>query len=174
MDPVYAAILQTQCPWDDKGYQQAYQMYIGTIMAAKSPLSMSALQALHHTTVDAIEGALSPISSLLSSLDPSRPIEILHLSLQEFLTIRAERDQKYQLFYLNRKRHSQQLATLCLRLLNTTLNANTFGAHFLQNDNPGVPVIRIKRTPYLKRYGMQHNLWLIISLIPKSWTHRHQ
>src|SRR5580693_10046347 len=49
MDDLYAAILHA-CDWDDNDFVEGYGLVMGAILAAKTPLSMSALQSLHRTT----------------------------------------------------------------------------------------------------------------------------
>src|SRR5258708_3330327 len=46
MDALYADVLSA-CNWSDEDFVHNYKLIIGTIMAAKTPLSSSALQSLH-------------------------------------------------------------------------------------------------------------------------------
>jgi hypothetical protein len=50
MDKLYLTILNS-CNWDDEKFVDGYQLIMGAIMAAKSPLSIRALQVLHNVTV---------------------------------------------------------------------------------------------------------------------------
>jgi hypothetical protein len=50
MDELYLTIFKS-CNWDDADFVDGYKMIMGAIMAAKSPLSIQALQALHGAIV---------------------------------------------------------------------------------------------------------------------------
>jgi hypothetical protein len=142
MDVLYADILST-CRWSDEGYVKDYQLLIGTIMAAKSPLSPSALRSLHRNNPKLdIDEVLRPLSSLLTGVfDHNQPIQILHLSFRDFLTCRAQSSLDHQHFHVNEKDHNQKLAILCIRILNEDLTSRTPGAGYLTADTEGIPLI---------------------------------
>jgi hypothetical protein len=48
MDELYAEIL-SGCDWDDEDFVNGYHLVVGAIMAAMTPLSITALQSLHRT-----------------------------------------------------------------------------------------------------------------------------
>jgi hypothetical protein len=121
MDDMYSTIILRCDQWDDEDFVKGYNLVIGAIMAAKTPLSMSTLQSLHcHDDLVWIHDYLNPLASLFGSLESDKtPVKILHHSLKDFLTIRAQSsslvDQK---LFLNEKEHSERLGLLCLKVMN--------------------------------------------------------
>jgi hypothetical protein len=122
MDELYSIILGA-CDWTDDDFARGYHLFMGTIMAAKNPISLSVLQSLNRATMDlqATE-ILAPLGSLLSGLDvQTQPIRVLHLSLQDFLTSRSRCIAKSHQFYLDNNEHNQRLALSCSTILNQDL-----------------------------------------------------
>jgi hypothetical protein len=122
MDELYSAILAA-CDWSDKDFAEGYHVFIGAIMAAKTPLSMSALRSLHGNIArPQVKETLGPLASLLTGVvDQKKHVHILHVSLREFLTDRARHPPTRKRFHLNEREHSQRLALLCIRTLNDDL-----------------------------------------------------
>jgi hypothetical protein len=145
MDALYAEIFST-CDWDDDDFVQDYHSLMGTIMAAKSPLSSSSLRSLHRNnpTLE-IDGVLRPLSSLLTGVfEDNQPVQILHLSFRDFITGRAQSSVIYQRFHASEEEHNQKLAILCLRVLSEDLTSNTPGAGYLTGlmpDTEGIPSV---------------------------------
>jgi hypothetical protein len=161
MDDLYATILHA-CDWDDDDFVEGYGLVMGAILAAKTPLSMSALQSLHRTTpaLHVVE-VVPRLSSLLTGLtDKKRPVQILHLSLRDFLTIRAQLSQDYKQFCISEKEHSQRLALLCLTILNEDLKQDTPGVGYLAGDSPDIPKMTdgdiSEELLYACRFWMDH------------------
>jgi hypothetical protein len=161
MDDLYAAILHA-CDWDDNDFVEGYGLVMGAILAAKTPLSMSALQSLHRTMpVLRVAEVVPRLSSLLTGLmDKKQPVQILHLSLHDFLTIRAQLSQDYTQFCISEKEHSQRLALLCLTILNEDLKKNMPGVGYLTGDSPGIPKMTdsdiSEELLYACRFWMDH------------------
>jgi len=68
MDEMYSTILKG-CDWDDEAFVAGYNLIIGAIIAAKTPLSMSALQSLHRHDLSQqvrVENYLCPLAPLLT------------------------------------------------------------------------------------------------------------
>jgi hypothetical protein len=61
------------------------------------------------------------------------------------------------MLYLDKGKHDQRLAVLCLRTLNQNLNHDMLGAGFLTGDNPGIPVPTdsVDNIPEVFRYASQ-------------------
>jgi hypothetical protein len=132
MDELYAEILSS-CTWDDEDFANEYQLLVGAIMVARTPLSMTALQSLHrtHPTLDVAE-ILRPLASLFTGLtDSSQPVQIIHLSLRDFLTYRAQISPLHQRFYVNEIDQSERLALLCLLVMNEDFKACIPGTGYL-------------------------------------------
>lgn len=122
MDELYSIILGA-CDWTDDDFVKGYHLFMGTIIAAKAPISISVLQSLHRNRSELqAREVLAPLCSLLSGLDhQNQPIQVLHSSLREFLTFCDRCTAKSKHFYLNEKEHNQRLSLLCLTVLNQDL-----------------------------------------------------
>ena len=145
MDALCAEILST-CNWDNDDFVQDYHLLMGTIMAAKSPLSSSSLRSLHRNnpTLE-IDGVLRPLSSLLTGVfEDNQPIQILHLSFRDLITGHAQSSIIYQRFHFSEEEQDQRLAILCLRVFSEDLTSNTPGAGYLTGlmpDIEGIPSV---------------------------------
>jgi len=142
MDKLYCEILKN-CDWNDQEFVDMYQLVVGSIMALKTPLSASALQALHHSnpTFQADE-VLRSLSSLFIGISNGRqPIRILHISFRDFVTWRARSTPGLGQFYVDEKFHSQRLALSCLSILNHDLNHDHLGIGYLTSETEGIPEI---------------------------------
>ena len=143
MDELYLTILQ-KCNWKDDDFVGGYHLIMGSIMAAKIPLSMSALQSLHrHSLTFPVKNVLLPLVALLTCVaDDSIPVKIIHLSLKEFLTVRARSSPNSQNLSLDNMQHSQSLALLCLVVLNEDLQQTTPVIGYLaETTSKGIPQI---------------------------------
>jgi hypothetical protein len=143
MDELYMTILQS-CNWRDKAFSKGYELLVGAIMAAKTPLSASALQSLHDTGLTLpVNRLLRPVSSLLTGIAQiNQPIQPLHLSFRDFITSRARLSANSKQFYVNEKEHSGRLALLCLATLNKNIRADAPGLGYLEDEsNEGIPGI---------------------------------
>jgi hypothetical protein len=132
MDALYAEVLST-CDWNDRDFVQDYKLVIGAIMALKTPLSATALQSLHRgQPTPEVEEVVRPLSSVLTgAVNPSHPIQIVHLSFRDFLTHRAQLSLTHTFFQVSEKQHSQRLALLCLRVMNEDLMCGIPGTGYL-------------------------------------------
>jgi hypothetical protein len=133
MDKLYLTILES-CNWDDEAFTEGYKLLMGTIIAAKSPLSIQALQAFHDTSLTAPASAvLRPLGSLLTGLtDATQSVRIPTLVyFRDFVTVRAQLSPTSERFYLDEKEHSQRLALLCLLVLNENLTEGIPGTGYL-------------------------------------------
>ncbi|THU76547.1 hypothetical protein K435DRAFT_153723 [Dendrothele bispora CBS 962.96] len=140
MDRLYENILG-RCNWDDTSFVKGYNLLMGTIMALRTPLSISAIKSLHTASdarlidriMDSTLGSLLPTSS-----DVSRPLQVLHLSFREFVTARADPP-----FFVDQKSHSQRLVLSCLQVLNETLKDDIPGTGYLAESDEyfTVPIV---------------------------------
>jgi hypothetical protein len=88
---------------------------------------------------DVCEGLL-PLSSLLTGLiQKDQPIQILNLSFRHFLTSRAQVSPVHRHFHAEEQKHNEQLAFLCIRVLNEDLTLQTPGTGYLSTDTEGIP-----------------------------------
>jgi len=145
MDALYAEVLKT-CAWDDDAFTHDYKLVIGTIIAAKIPLSSSALQSLHreHPNLD-VKEILRPLSSvLIGFFNEGQSVRILHQSFRDFLTYRTESSSVHERFQVNEREHSQRLALACLRVLNEGLTSDLSCTGYLSGLMPetdGIPLV---------------------------------
>ncbi|KAF7983332.1 hypothetical protein HWV62_23034 [Athelia sp. TMB] len=146
MDQLYSTIL-TECgDWEDPDFLQDYDLVMGTIVAAKEPLSLAAMRGLHDGGQELDpELLLQRFGSVLIGFhEPHQPIRVLHMSFREFITDRAAHNDDTKHFHLPEKKHSGRLAELCVVTLNGELAKPIRGAGYLaedQDDLPGIPKI---------------------------------
>jgi AAA ATPase domain len=123
MNSLYLTILQN-CNWKDPEFVHGYPLIMGSIITAKTPLSISALQSLHRNTIPfPIKRFLVHLASLLTGTTDENlnaPVQILHSSLKTFIT-RGTKDPRNQHIYLDEAEHNQRLAHLCVDLMNEYL-----------------------------------------------------
>ena len=164
MDKLYLEILG-KCSWNDNDFVDGYHLIMGAIMAAKTPLSISALQSLHrHSLTFSVSHILMPLESLLTGVNAtndSTPVQILHLSLKDFLTVRAQSLPNSRTFALDETQHNQRLALLCLVVLNEDLQQTGLGMGYLaETESDGIPQIGgalvSEHLLYACRFWMDH------------------
>ncbi|KAG9096529.1 hypothetical protein FS749_008284 [Ceratobasidium sp. UAMH 11750] len=93
MDELYKAVLGSYC-WDDPVFANGFNLVMGTILAAKTPLSSSALHSLHRLSSVPIDKILHQINSFTTSWstdNPSQLIQIMRQSLRESTSPREPR-----------------------------------------------------------------------------------
>lgn len=147
MDRLYARILES-CDWDDEDFVGGYRRIMGTAIATKVPLTILAQNSLFNEEPAVSSHVLDTLSPLLTGMSKdhhrNQPVRVLHQSLREFLVFRAGGTAEYANFQIDELKHSQDLALLCLRLLNQDLRDGTVGTGYLLEDEselPGVPTI---------------------------------
>src|SRR3984957_748013 len=147
MDKLYAEILNNS-DWDDKSYVEMYHLVVGSIVALKTPLSASAIQALHREKHPALKvcEVLRPLNSLfIGSSDDKQPIRVLHLSFRDFITYRSRSSLGLERFSVDEKDYSGKLAFACLSIMNDDLCKDIPGMGYLSRDVPhqteGIPEI---------------------------------
>ncbi|TFK17768.1 hypothetical protein FA15DRAFT_308096 [Coprinopsis marcescibilis] len=94
LDSLYARIL-SGLRWSDKRFVAMYQAVVGGIVTVKKPLSARGLAELYRSegvTMDDVVkicGFIRPLLRISDLKDPTKPIRVVHLSVQEYLTDRA-------------------------------------------------------------------------------------
>ncbi|KAG8718505.1 POC1 centriolar protein A [Ceratobasidium sp. 395] len=147
--------------WGDDRFVASYRRVMGTAIATKTPLTISAMRELYHDTPLASEFTLYRLSSLLTGMreeDHERqPVRVLHQSLRNFLV-----DQDMHIssdtarFTIIEKEHSQMLAFLSLELINRCLNTTTPGTGYLAMDGKtplGIPKLEETAIPEGLQYA---------------------
>ncbi|KZP10573.1 TPR-like protein, partial [Athelia psychrophila] len=146
---LYASILEICVNWEDPDFVQDYHLVVGAIMAAKRPLSLIALKALHgssHPIALSADILLERFGSVLVGFKTDHePIRMLHLSFREFVTKHADNDQHTRKFYVSEKLHSGRLAELCIQTMVRELSAAEIqGTGYLNrhdDDPPDIPEV---------------------------------
>ncbi|KDQ07895.1 hypothetical protein BOTBODRAFT_38458 [Botryobasidium botryosum FD-172 SS1] len=158
MDEIYSKILQAY-DWNDVSFKRDYDMVMGTILTVKSPLSVAALQSLH-PTIPNISKLLPRLGALLTGWKSSdQPVRILHLSLRDFLTTRAQHSPSSAPFHICEKKHGERLAHLCLSVVNKGLKQDIPSVGYLKIPL-GIPVLSKNQIPeelwYACEFWMTH------------------
>jgi hypothetical protein len=144
MDKLYADILNS-CDWSDEEFAEMYGLVMGSIMAAKMPLTASGIQSLHQTTPIEVVDLLRPLKTVFTGVDEEgQCVRIVHASFRDFVTHRAQLIPDYLRFHVSEKAHSQRFALLCLCVLNKDLETEIAGTGYLSGqltEVEGIPNI---------------------------------
>ncbi|KAF8594797.1 TPR-like protein [Ceratobasidium sp. AG-I] len=168
MDRLYARILES-CNWEDKSFVHGYHRAMGTSLATKTPLTISAWNVLFNDKAAVPGLVLQRLGPLLTGMSKdhhrTQPVRAVHQSLRDFLGVRAGSLPEYAKLQVDEQKHSQDLALLCLRLLNRGLREGIVGVGYLVKDPskfPGIPSIKDGEVPealwYACRFWIDHVL----------------
>jgi hypothetical protein len=145
MDDLYSKILAS-CRWDDDDFVEGYGLVVGTIMVARTPLTSAGLQALLETDADvSVKDILKPLASLFTGVsNDMQPVQVLHLSFRDFLTLRAKDMKGSERYFVDEQQHHRSVASWCLRVLDAVLSTEIPGLGYLQEcivpySKPGLP-----------------------------------
>ena len=135
-----------------------FRKIVGAIILLQNPLSISALaHMLEHDEAD-LEGALSPLHSLLDvPSNHNQPIRIFHPSFRDFLLIN-ERCQDTR-FTVSEGRTHAQLALYCLKIMLKHLKRNICGVGDDTVLNSEIPNLESRLREYVPPallYACQH------------------
>jgi hypothetical protein len=135
-----------------------FQKIVGAIILLQDPLSISALaQLLGHDEAD-LEGALTPLHSLLDvPSNHDQPVRIFHPSFRDFLLIK-ERCQDTR-FIVSEGRTHAQLACYCLGIMIRYLKRNICGINddiVLNSEIPNLKSRLRECVPPALLYACQH------------------
>ncbi|TFK24961.1 TPR-like protein [Coprinopsis marcescibilis] len=123
LDSLYQRIL-LKLRWTDRRFVEKYKIVMGALVTLKEPLSAAGLAALYESDCIAVDdihricGLLQPLLRDYSSEDPQKPIQLLHLSVQEYLTQRASLP-----YRLDCDEHHSRLGYLALRIIKSHLTS---------------------------------------------------
>ncbi|KAG8679038.1 POC1 centriolar protein A, partial [Ceratobasidium sp. 395] len=160
MNRLYARILE-EFDWSDASFVSSYRRVMGTALAAKTPLTIAAMKQLYHDHRLASDFTLHRLSPLLTGMRKAdhrtQPVRVLHQSLRDFLIVGiSDWSSPVHPFKIVKKEHSQELAVLCLELLNRDLGDTTPGTGYIakgEEEEPGVPALRKNAIPEALRYA---------------------
>ncbi|KAJ7283408.1 hypothetical protein C8J57DRAFT_734346 [Mycena rebaudengoi] len=126
MDYLYSTVLDACSYWDDEDFVDGYQQIMGVLVVQSMPLSVDALQRLHGR-LPRVKAILVPLASLITGLaGASQPVQILHTSFRQYITLRAPVPR-----YIHLPPHNARLAILCLRMVNKLLSTKINGCGYL-------------------------------------------
>ncbi|QRV88514.1 hypothetical protein RhiJN_16532 [Ceratobasidium sp. AG-Ba] len=132
MDKLYAVILNS-FDWDDDGFIKSYRDLMGTVLVTKRPMSVAVMEELLCQWPLAKDFTLQSLSPLLTGMRRvdhlKTPVRPLHQSLRDFLNSRTTNEK----FRVNSKERGQQLAILCIQILNSELSDSIPGTGFLSH-----------------------------------------
>ncbi|KDQ18487.1 hypothetical protein BOTBODRAFT_512891 [Botryobasidium botryosum FD-172 SS1] len=163
IDNLYAFVLQESLGANSPDVQRAFGEYVGVVMAAKTPLSVSAINALteQQKTYPGLTAKelFRHIPSLLDGTDSvDAPVKIIDTPLYDFLTTKSRSGE----FYIDESAHDAKLAMSCFRLMNSRLRPNMTE---LVDDKNLVALSVIQRTPIIRNelhyavcFGVNHLL----------------
>ncbi|QRV88335.1 hypothetical protein RhiJN_16353 [Ceratobasidium sp. AG-Ba] len=145
MDRLYAAILES-CNWQDKVFVESYHRVMGTAIASKAPISITTMEQIHGKQPIASERTLLRLSPLLTGISrnsiTTQPVRVLHQSLRDFLVVRSQVTPQFARFYISETENSQNLAELCVGILNREMKRDIPATGYLAEDtvdDVGVP-----------------------------------
>ncbi|KAG9122450.1 POC1 centriolar protein A [Ceratobasidium sp. 392] len=157
MVDLYTKILNS-LDWTDRNFVKNYQQIMGAAIATKAELSITTLEKLYQKEPLVPSATLKKLSPLLTgTTDKSQPVRVLHRSLRNFLIAETVKPLNLAKCKINVKEHNQQLALLCLRLVNADLNDKTPGTGYLAKETGTkfeIPVVA-RNIPEALRYACQ-------------------
>ncbi|KAI4949110.1 hypothetical protein J4E91_005574 [Alternaria rosae] len=114
--PVLDQLLSEQEEDEKETWLQAFREVVGSVVVLESPLSAVSLARLLQVSQEEIQCRLDSLHSVLSVPDSKdTPVRLLHLSFREFLV--DPQKQGKSLFWVDKKRTHQKLASRCLELM---------------------------------------------------------
>ncbi|TFK23203.1 hypothetical protein FA15DRAFT_745858 [Coprinopsis marcescibilis] len=162
LDDLYSKIL-SKLPWEDPKFMRRYWLIMGALVTLKEPISTDGLAFLYASSgltasdVQIFCTLMRPLLQGYSPTAPSKPLRLLHLSVQEYLMERAPTPYRLdqQAHHLTLLHHS--LSTIKTEL--TQLNVPVLG-YSLEERMWKLP-FRIQQLPVLTKASMYipEQLW---------------
>ncbi|TFK20658.1 hypothetical protein FA15DRAFT_673290 [Coprinopsis marcescibilis] len=137
LDDLYTHIL-SKLPWTDLRFAKMFRTVMGAVVTLQESLTPDALALLYKPDgvtlpgIMKLGGHISPLLRGFKPKDPSKPIRLLHWSIQEFITTRAPDGKPYR---VDQAEHHTKLSQLALLTVQKDLNLDkvpTLG--FLEHD----------------------------------------
>ncbi|KAF7969757.1 hypothetical protein HWV62_26048 [Athelia sp. TMB] len=129
IDGMFNAVLAT-FDHDDEEFLTAYELLMGTILLALSPLTPLALKAFASTLSSReVSHYLHKMGPLLTATgEADEHVHIIHLSLREFLLGSAPSPNPHrEWFHISVKVHHARMALSCLNLMNKQIRSDISG-----------------------------------------------
>lgn len=166
LDALYNMAVQSAGNWKDPVFISDFQTIMGTILAAKNPVT--------HMTIDKLTGlcvrrpsihTISLLGCVLSWSD-TEPIRFLHPSFADFLSNVARCRSK--LWCIDLPQHERRMAIHCLSYLDRRLTLNICGLTLSQAP---ITVVLSDEISYASEYWIEHvcsvtdQVWPVIKIL---------
>ncbi|TFK17677.1 TPR-like protein [Coprinopsis marcescibilis] len=170
LDRLYEHIL-SKLEWKNHRFVEKYTILMGALVTLEEPLSRRGLAELYAPdgiTEDDVHRMCMLIRPLLQNYskdDQTRPIRLLHLSVQEYLAERAPRP-----FRIDCEIHDSKLVNLCLLAIRRELTpANVPFLGYSDGDWAWDVMGEIPKIPDARRTSLPELLWYSIQYFDKHW-----
>ncbi|TFK24780.1 TPR-like protein [Coprinopsis marcescibilis] len=170
LDRLYEHIL-SKLEWKNPRFVEKYTILIGALVTLKEPLSRRGLAELYapdgvtEGDVHRMCMLIRPLLQNYSKDDPTRPIRLLHLSVQEYLAERAP-----QPFRIDCEVHNSKLVKLCLLAIRRGLTpANVPFLGYSDGDWAWDVMESPPKIPVVGRTSLPELLWYSIQYFDKHW-----
>ncbi|TFK24742.1 TPR-like protein [Coprinopsis marcescibilis] len=175
LEKLYEHIL-SKLDWKNHRFVKMYNIVIGALVTLQEPLSRRGLAELYSPdgiTEDDVHGICMLLRTLLkdySKDDPTRPIHLLHLSVQEYLVQRAP-----QPFRIDCEVQHKSLSWLCLLAIQRELTpAKVPILGYSDGDWAWDVAEEIREIPVLLRASLTEPLWYSIQHFNAHWRSLHE
>lgn len=129
LDGLYDTTLRASLEWDEPDVREAFEVFVGIIISAETPLSIGAIDRIAASfpkcTALRASDLLNHLQSLLVKVDTSdvaAPVKLLHVSFRDFLTQNNASD-----FYIDTTPCHTNMALACFGIMNLALKRNICG-----------------------------------------------
>ncbi|TFK17944.1 TPR-like protein [Coprinopsis marcescibilis] len=170
LEKLYGHIL-LKLEWKDPRFVKKYTIIVGALVTVREPLSRRGLAGLYSPdgiTEDDVHGICMLLRTLLkdySKDDPTQPIHLLHLSVQEYLVQRAP-----QPFRIDCEVHHKSLSRLCLLAIQRELTpAKVPILGYSDGDWAWDVTEKNREIPVLLRASLTEPLWYSIQHFNAHW-----
>jgi hypothetical protein len=183
LDDLYRTVLRSTFEEQDIDATTRFKAVVGKILAVKVPLSGNALSDFLEAEDSASDiNAWSVIKSvvpylgsvLIGSTESNTPLQISHLSFNDFLTVPS----RSEAFFIDIKEQTKLMATLCLDIVNKYLKRDICDIDDFVAPNPKIEDVRklmakFEILQYVCRHWVDHVVDLETcekSLLDQIWT----
>ncbi|TCD66919.1 POC1 centriolar protein [Steccherinum ochraceum] len=159
MDELYTSLLLALGQWNDRSFQNGFQLALGTISSVNSPVSMDALQDFIEIPPMSI---LERFGCVLSWNTESDPVRLLHSSFRDFLTdpTRSGPDTPWS---INLSSHHRRLAFTCLKSIEQDMATSL---DIITEGHGTCPCLREEWCPQSVLHSSQHWISYIVQCNP--------
>ncbi|TFK22224.1 TPR-like protein [Coprinopsis marcescibilis] len=170
LEKLYEHIL-SKLQWKDPRFVKKYTIIMGALVTLREPLSRRGLAAVYspdriaENDVRGICMLIRPLLKDYSKDDPTRPIHLLHLSVQEYLVHRAPYP-----FRIDCEVHHNTLSRLCLLVVQRELtSAKVPILGYSDGDWAWDVTERGRDIPVILRQSLTEPLWYSIQHFNAHW-----